>query len=82
MNRIIPLVCVPFALLGATALSPSHGPCLLASVDGTERYADEDIQALYRANTDALEDLLGFLYAECCTRNKAIAPKKIIALCK
>src|ERR1700736_3004444 len=26
----------------------------------------------YTANTDALEELLGFLYAECCTRNKAI----------
>ena len=30
----------------------------------------------YRANADALEELLGFLYAECCTRNKAVAPKK------
>src|SRR6187455_2650344 len=29
----------------------------------------------YRANTQALEQLLGFLYAECCTRNKAIEPK-------
>src|SRR5688572_5836712 len=36
----------------------------------------------YRANTQALEQLLGFLYAECCTRNKAIAPKRIAALCK
>jgi ArsR family transcriptional regulator len=36
----------------------------------------------YRANTSALEELLGFLYAECCTRNKAIEPKKIAALCK
>jgi DNA-binding transcriptional ArsR family regulator len=36
----------------------------------------------YRANTQALEQLLGFLYAECCTRNKAIAPKRIVALCK
>jgi len=36
----------------------------------------------YRANTEALQDLLGFLYAECCTRNKAIEPKKVIALCK
>ena len=36
----------------------------------------------YRANTAALEELLGFLYAECCTRNKAIEPKKIAALCK
>src|SRR6266436_1715137 len=26
----------------------------------------------YTANTDALKELLGFLYAECCTRNKAI----------
>jgi ArsR family transcriptional regulator len=36
----------------------------------------------YRANTEALEELLGFLYAECCTRNKAVEPKKISALCK
>ena len=32
----------------------------------------------YSANTEALQDLLGFLYAECCTRNKAIAPQKIV----
>jgi ArsR family transcriptional regulator len=30
------------------------------------------------ANTKALEDLLGFLYAECCTRNKAARPQKIV----
>jgi ArsR family transcriptional regulator len=36
----------------------------------------------YTANTDALEDLLGFLYAECCTRNKAIEPRKIVSVCK
>lgn len=36
----------------------------------------------YRANTAALEEVLGFLYAECCTRNKAIEPRKIVALCK
>jgi DNA-binding transcriptional ArsR family regulator len=37
----------------------------------------------YRASTGALEELLGFLYAECCTRNKAIEPKKIsAAMCK
>lgn len=36
----------------------------------------------YRANLPALEGLLGFLYAECCTRNKAIEPRKIVALCK
>jgi DNA-binding transcriptional ArsR family regulator len=32
----------------------------------------------YTANTKALERLLGFLYAECCTRNKAARPKKIV----
>ena len=36
----------------------------------------------YRANLDALQDLLGFLYAECCTRNKAIEPRSIAAFCK
>ena len=32
----------------------------------------------YSANTEALQELLGFLYAECCTRNKAIEPQKIV----
>ncbi|MBV9760330.1 MAG: winged helix-turn-helix transcriptional regulator [Acidobacteriaceae bacterium] len=36
----------------------------------------------YSANTATLEQLLGFLYAECCTRNKAIEPRAIIQLCK
>jgi len=36
----------------------------------------------YTANTEALQELLGFLYAECCTRNKAIKPEKIVQLCK
>jgi ArsR family transcriptional regulator, arsenate/arsenite/antimonite-responsive transcriptional repressor len=35
----------------------------------------------YSANTEALQDLLGFLYAECCTRNKAVEPQKIVC-CK
>ena len=36
----------------------------------------------YTANTAALQELLGFLYAECCTRNKAVQPDKIITLCR
>ena len=36
----------------------------------------------YTANTDALQELLSFLYAECCTRNKAVSPEKIVTLCK
>ncbi len=31
----------------------------------------------YSANSEALQKLLSFLYAECCTRNKAVPPKKI-----
>jgi ArsR family transcriptional regulator, arsenate/arsenite/antimonite-responsive transcriptional repressor len=36
----------------------------------------------YTANTDALQELLQFLYAECCTRNKAVKPEQIVRLCK
>src|SRR5215471_13762147 len=32
----------------------------------------------YSANTDTLQELLGFLYAECCTRNKAVEPQKVV----
>jgi ArsR family transcriptional regulator len=34
----------------------------------------------YRANTDALKDLLGFLYAECCTRNHVVTPKDLVSI--
>ncbi len=36
----------------------------------------------YTANTEALQELLQFLYAECCTRNKAVKPQNIVQLCK
>jgi ArsR family transcriptional regulator len=36
----------------------------------------------YSVNADVLQDLLGFLYAECCTRNKAVEPRAIIQLCR
>ncbi len=37
---------------------------------------------VYRANTEVLQELLGFLYAECCTRNKAVKSESIVRLCK
>ena len=54
-----------------------------------EKLKNEDLIAVqrestflrYTANTTVLQDLLGFLYAECCTRNKAIKPA-MITLCK
>lgn len=36
----------------------------------------------YTANTEALRELLGFLYAECCTRSKAIKPAEIVGTVK
>src|ERR1035437_8946524 len=34
----------------------------------------------YTANTEALQELLQFLYAECCTQNKAVNPQDIIKI--
>jgi ArsR family transcriptional regulator len=36
----------------------------------------------YTAEAGALQDLLAFLFSECCTRNKAVRPEKNIQLCK
>jgi ArsR family transcriptional regulator len=36
----------------------------------------------YTANTEALREILQFLYAECCTRNKAVRPREVIQICK
>jgi ArsR family transcriptional regulator len=36
----------------------------------------------YTANTEALQELMQFLYSECCTRNKALRPRDIIEVCR
>ncbi|HZC25309.1 MAG TPA: metalloregulator ArsR/SmtB family transcription factor [Candidatus Binatia bacterium] len=36
----------------------------------------------YTANVDALQEVLQFLYAECCTRNKAVKPERIVQICR
>jgi DNA-binding transcriptional ArsR family regulator len=36
----------------------------------------------YTANVEALQEVLQFLYAECCTRNKAVRPQDIVQICK
>jgi ArsR family transcriptional regulator, arsenate/arsenite/antimonite-responsive transcriptional repressor len=36
----------------------------------------------YSVNAEVLQELLSFLYAECCTRNKAVEPQAIVRLCK
>ncbi len=36
----------------------------------------------YRANHEALQELLSFLYSECCTRNRVVQPEKIVHIKK
>ena len=36
----------------------------------------------YTANTEALQELMQFLYSECCTRNKALRPRDIVEICR
>jgi DNA-binding transcriptional ArsR family regulator len=34
----------------------------------------------YTANTDSLQEIINFLYAECCTRNRAIEPGELVSI--
>ena len=34
----------------------------------------------YSANTESLQELLSFLYSECCTRNQVIKPETIVQI--
>jgi ArsR family transcriptional regulator, arsenate/arsenite/antimonite-responsive transcriptional repressor len=34
----------------------------------------------YTANTESLQELLSFLYSECCTRNQAVKPETIVQI--
>ena len=50
--------------------------------EGLVRVTREGTFLRYTADTEALQEVLGFLYAECCTRNKAIRPESIVQICK
>src|SRR5258708_31808627 len=69
------------AELGITASTLSHHLDKLKNED-LVKVQRESTFLRYSANTDALQELLGFLYAECCTRNKAIEPQAIVSLCR
>lgn len=34
----------------------------------------------YAASTEALREVLAFLYEECCTRNRAVAPESVVQI--
>jgi ArsR family transcriptional regulator, arsenate/arsenite/antimonite-responsive transcriptional repressor len=69
------------AELGIPASTLSHHLDKLKNED-LVKVRREGTYLWYSANAEALQELLGFLYAECCTRNKAIEPKAIVSLCK
>jgi ArsR family transcriptional regulator len=50
--------------------------------EGLVRVQRESTFLRYTANSEALQELLQFLYAECCTRNKALKPQDVIHICK
>src|SRR3974377_1973974 len=43
--------------------------------EGLVRVRRESTYLRYTANAEALQDILAFLFAECCTGNKAIKPE-------
>lgn len=36
----------------------------------------------YTANTEVLQEILGFLFSECCTRNRVVKPEAVVQECK
>jgi ArsR family transcriptional regulator len=50
--------------------------------EGLVKVRREGTYLWYSAQAEALQDLLGFLYAECCTRNRAVEPQAIVRLCR
>lgn len=50
--------------------------------EGLVRVHREGTFLRYLVDTEALKALLGFLYAECCTRNRAVKPEAIVRIAK
>jgi ArsR family transcriptional regulator, arsenate/arsenite/antimonite-responsive transcriptional repressor len=67
--------------LGISASTLSHHLDKLKNED-LAQVKREGTFLRYRANSDALQELLTFLYAECCTRNKAIKPESVVQICR
>lgn len=62
--------------IGAAASTLSHHLDKLKN-EGLVTVSREGTYLRYRANAEALRELLAFLYAECCTRSSAVAPELI-----
>jgi|SRR5579875_3625831 len=66
--------------LGIPASTLSHHLDKLKSEDLVQ-VRREGTYLWYAANTEALQEIINFLYAECCTRNKAIPPGQLVMVC-
>src|SRR6266545_7350300 len=65
------------AEVGISASNLSHHLDKLKN-EGLVRVKREGTFLRCTANAEALQELLSFLYAECCTRSKAIRPERIV----
>src|ERR1019366_3677597 len=65
--------------LGIAASTLSHHLEKLKN-EGLVRVRREGTYLWYSADADTLQELLGFLYAECCTRNRAVEPQSIVRI--
>jgi ArsR family transcriptional regulator len=65
--------------LGIPASTLSHHLDKLKNED-LVRVRREGTFLWHTANTDSLQEVLNFLYAECCTRNRAIEPRELVAI--
>jgi ArsR family transcriptional regulator, arsenate/arsenite/antimonite-responsive transcriptional repressor len=65
--------------LGIPASTLSHHLDKLKNED-LVRVRREGTFLWYTANTSALQEILNFLYAECCTRNKVIEPGELVLI--
>src|SRR5437879_13574049 len=69
------------AELGIPASTLSHHLEKL-KIEGLINVKRESTFLRYTANAEALQELLQFLYAECCTRNQAVKPQEIVQICR
>ncbi len=65
--------------LGIPASTLSHHLDKLKN-KGLVRVRREGTFLWYSADTDALQEIINFLYAECCTRSKAMEPDEFVTI--
>jgi ArsR family transcriptional regulator len=65
--------------LGIAASTLSHHLEKLKH-EGLVKVRREGTYLWYSADADGLQELLGFRYAECCTRNRAVEPQSIVRI--